>query len=641
MLRTAIALLLTYSLLAVPQALATIRHVPAAYPTIQGAIEACAFEDTVVVADGYYYENINFRGKKLVVGSEYVLDGDPAHILTTTIDGSQPTHPDTASVVIIGSGEPDGTMLIGFTITGGIGTPWFDVSDGNTYNEGGGVLLESNATVKYNLIIYNEATRKPVGVTEAGGGGIRAGFGSPKILNNAIMWNKGRYGSGLVCFHADAVIKNNVFFRNSGGEAFGGAGVWIWNNPVGSVLENNTIAYNISATSGGGLSVQGTTVVAQNNIIWANTGGQIAGAPSVSYSCVQGGFAGTGNVNSNPLFNALGFYLQSGSPCIDTGDPAAGKNDPDSSGVAKWPSRGALRNDMGAFGGPARLDFPWSLADLDTDGANDMTDNCPRLSNPSQADPDADGRGSECDNCPSIANADQADLDSDGIGNVCDPDIDGDGIVNVNDNCDLAANPGQEDSDADGAGDACDNCAGLSNPEQFDENHDGIGDACDGNLHIQSYTLPDGQLGVPYTYQFWAVGGTQPYSWTFLGGDLPFGCDFNGGNIGTITGTPSFKATYLFTVMVDDAGVPEKKDTVSVSITIVDPPYICGDPDHSSLVTISDVVYLINYIFAGGPAPSPIESGDADCNSLVTISDAVYLINYIFAGGAAPCAACP
>lgn len=69
--------------------------------------------------------------------------------------------------------------------------------------------------------------------------------------------------------------------------------------------------------------------------------------------------------------------------------------------------------------------------------------------------------------------------------------------------------------------------------------------------------------------------------------------------------------------------------------------FICGDADGNDIVTISDAVYLINYIFAGGLAPNPVLSGDADCNGLVTISDVVYLINYIFAGGTAPCAACP
>ena len=67
------------------------------------------------------------------------------------------------------------------------------------------------------------------------------------------------------------------------------------------------------------------------------------------------------------------------------------------------------------------------------------------------------------------------------------------------------------------------------------------------------------------------------------------------------------------------------------------PAYLCGDADNSGGVDIDDVVYLINYIFAGGPEPNPYESGDADCSGFVDIDDVVYLINYIFAGGPAPC----
>ncbi len=644
MVRITIAALCTLLLSLSWPTFATTRHVPADHATIQSAIDASAFDDTVIVADGYYYENINFRGLKIIVASQYLLDGNPQHVINTTIDGSQPVHPDTGSVVIIGQGEPDGTMLFGFTITGGTGTPWFDISDSRTYNEGGGVLLESNATVMCNLIIYNEAIRKPAGVTEAGGGGIRAGFGTPKIRNNAIMWNKGRYGGGVVCFHTDAWIQNNVFYKNSGGEAFGGGGVWIWNNPVQSVLENNTIVNNSSATSGGGLSVQGTTVLCYNNIIYGNTGGQISGTPNVAWSDVQGGFSGTLNINVNPLFTTQDFYLQSGSPCVDAGTDAPNHGDPehpDSAGVAQWPSRGGLQNDIGAFGGPGRLDMPWHLTDLDNDGANDLTDVCPRLHDPAQANQDGDSRGDLCDNCPTISNSDQHDIDSDGIGDVCDPDADGDGVANTVDNCDYVINPGQQDADADSVGDICDNCLSTPNLQQYDENHDGTGDACDGNLHIESYVLPGGLLGIPYSYQFWAVGGTPPYSWTHLGGDLPSGCVFNEGTNGTITGTPDFSATFPFTVVVQDAGGPAKKDTVNVSITISDPPYICGDPNHSGNVNISDVVYLINYIFSGGPAPIPVISGDANCSLNVNISDAVYLINYVFSGGPAPCAACP
>ncbi len=62
-----------------------------------------------------------------------------------------------------------------------------------------------------------------------------------------------------------------------------------------------------------------------------------------------------------------------------------------------------------------------------------------------------------------------------------------------------------------------------------------------------------------------------------------------------------------------------------------------GDADGNGTVNISDVVFLINYIFAGGAAPNPLLVGDANCSGGINISDAVYLIQYIFAGGPAPC----
>ncbi len=62
-----------------------------------------------------------------------------------------------------------------------------------------------------------------------------------------------------------------------------------------------------------------------------------------------------------------------------------------------------------------------------------------------------------------------------------------------------------------------------------------------------------------------------------------------------------------------------------------------GDCDGNCIISISDVVYIIQYIFAGGPEPIPYEAGDVDCNGIVNISDAVVLINFIFAGGPPPC----
>ncbi len=67
---------------------------------------------------------------------------------------------------------------------------------------------------------------------------------------------------------------------------------------------------------------------------------------------------------------------------------------------------------------------------------------------------------------------------------------------------------------------------------------------------------------------------------------------------------------------------------------------LCGDADSDYAINVSDVVYLINYIFKGGPAPEPRCKGNADGDGEVNIADAVYLINYIFKSGVPPLISC-
>jgi hypothetical protein len=64
--------------------------------------------------------------------------------------------------------------------------------------------------------------------------------------------------------------------------------------------------------------------------------------------------------------------------------------------------------------------------------------------------------------------------------------------------------------------------------------------------------------------------------------------------------------------------------------------FTAGDANRDRTINISDAVYLIAFIFSGGPAPTPSVAGDANCDSAVNISDAVFLIAYIFGGGSAP-----
>ncbi len=159
-------------------------------------------------------------------------------------------------------------------------------------------------------------------------------------------------------------------------------------------------------------------------------------------------------------------------------------------------------------------------------------------------------------------------------------------------------------------------------------------------VKVITQDLPDGYVGEPYASTLQAVGGTAPYHWSFFGGDLPFGTDFDT-TTATVSGTPVYAAPFYFTLVCKDSGIPPLADTISLSVTIFPPLAPCGDADGTGVVTISDAVFLINYIFSGGPAPSPLDVADVDCNSIVTISDVVYLISYIFGGGPAPCAACP
>lgn len=62
-----------------------------------------------------------------------------------------------------------------------------------------------------------------------------------------------------------------------------------------------------------------------------------------------------------------------------------------------------------------------------------------------------------------------------------------------------------------------------------------------------------------------------------------------------------------------------------------------GEANADGIVNIADVVYLINYVWIGGPDPIPLEAGDLNCDGAIDIEDVTYLIRYLFAGGTPPC----
>ena len=72
--------------------------------------------------------------------------------------------------------------------------------------------------------------------------------------------------------YATGVIRNNIIYKNNGGEDYGGSG--IWTVAAGdSLIENNTIIENHSVLPAGGILVWSTSVTARNNIIWGNIAG--------------------------------------------------------------------------------------------------------------------------------------------------------------------------------------------------------------------------------------------------------------------------------------------------------------------------------------------------------------------------------
>lgn len=87
----------------------------------------------------------------------------------------------------------------------------------------------------------------------------------------------------------------------------------------------------------------------------------------VEYSCVEIGFAGMGNISSNPQFAFPGtgcgsLLVRPSSPCVDGGDPAPGHDD-----AVPIVAGSAPRNDMGAHGGPGNRGWerranPFALA---------------------------------------------------------------------------------------------------------------------------------------------------------------------------------------------------------------------------------------------------------------------------------------
>ena len=248
---------------------ARIINVPDDRETIQEAINAASRDviDTVLVQPGVYNETINdVVGREIVVGSLYITTREDHFINETIIDAEG-----AGRVLTFQNHEGPGTQWIGFTITGG----------SSTY--GAGIYCLGTSPTFSHMIIFGNTAIRP---NDAGGFG-----GAFYITTRADNEDE----------VAEPLLTNSTIYGNHGEGGRGGIHIYRNGNPT----LINCIHWNNTDGEDNGISV-------------------ITAGFGITYSDIQSGYEGEGNIDADPeLLNPDDgeFNLSEGSPCIDTGDP--------------------------------------------------------------------------------------------------------------------------------------------------------------------------------------------------------------------------------------------------------------------------------------------------------------------------------
>ena len=313
------------------------------FATIQKGIDTASDGDTVLVAAGTYVENIRIYSKNIVVL------GEDREI--TIIDGNQ-----LGPVVLLESGDDsmDETLIDSTSHFSG-----FTIQNGYYTNYGaGGINCKSKPKLSDLIITENTSLHT--------GGGIYLGgrddsFGI--IYDVIITGNSSHYGSGVFIASdnwnlLNVRVENNTTNVAEAGSVIRGGGIYI--NECSPKLENviisgNSVYINISTdTYGGGVYIKESSPIFMNVVIFENSsqyGGGIYssdesnpvftntifwgnwiqsevidGPASISYSNIQGGYEGEGNIEADPKFcnpDSGDYTLAENSPCVGTGENGA------------------------------------------------------------------------------------------------------------------------------------------------------------------------------------------------------------------------------------------------------------------------------------------------------------------------------
>jgi len=291
--------------------------------------------------------------------------GDPT-VGDPLADGS-PEHPFDSIQKAIDNGFPRGRVVV---------LPGTYTGEGNkNLDFAGRALTICSANGPANCIIDCQG--------EGRGFYFHSGEGPDSVVEGLTIANgKADNGGAVNCTGNSSPTINHCIFRGNSASFLGGA-VYVVGSDV--VLRNCTFSGNTAAFGGGAVCQASGTMTLVNCILWKDSPDEISSFAErhVRYCDVQGGFAGEGNINADPLFAdpASGDYhlkSQAGrwdvkaktwvkddvmSPCIDAGDP-------NSDWTAElWPH--GKRINIGAYGGTAQASMSSStvgnIADLNND----------------------------------------------------------------------------------------------------------------------------------------------------------------------------------------------------------------------------------------------------------------------------------
>ena len=205
-----------------------------------------------------------------------------------------------------------------------------------------GCVFRGNLALAGGGGIFNDGTSVLIGcrfVDNTGqlGGGGAANAGHLTAIQSAFLGNVAETLSGGGIFqNAPAQSLSVVDCVFSGNQAIDRGGAIASQLTFGDSFSvvNSTLTAN-TASNGGGIFNDGGAASIANTIVWGNVGDEISGPATVTYSDIEGGHPGAGNIDSDPLFvDAEGsdgvagtedddLRLASGSPCIDAADNSA------------------------------------------------------------------------------------------------------------------------------------------------------------------------------------------------------------------------------------------------------------------------------------------------------------------------------